>query len=477
MKYFLLFLVSVLVGVCILMQFPLPILFVVVFPFLLMLFSRKLEWGLYFLCVLIPLQYFVTPYYLGFVSQHFVWLDELVVFAMFSLVVFNKIVRKEPCNLSYIDAWVGFFVVFSIVFSLINLQNPFAVLLGLRSFLQYYLLYFVVKNSEVNLNNNRVVIGLLFFFAIIQVPIGIFQFVTWKPMFFNSLTSSYVNQWNLSYYDAVVGSFGRGAANNFGYLIAAVILFVFGLYLKLKNGRLLLLSFIMLIPFVLSQSRGAFLLLFILIIGFYWRILIFNIQKFILPFCLMVIVFLSVITFYFAYSKFDFEEFFDFEKIIKQQTVVSQGSSGRIVGLKIANDILFNQAPSFLIGTGAGSFSSTTGMFLKAPLYVSTIKKLNSDRCITESDIVPILVEFGYLGSVFFLIILASMLFKTKEILVRAKNAYLKAFAFASMPVILLFILSGFVVRAWETQYLAFYLWFLLGFLEKCYLEEKNNAS
>jgi hypothetical protein len=69
------------------------------------------------------------------------------------------------------------------------------------------------------------------------------------------------------------------------------------------------------------------------------------------------------------------------------------------------------------------------------------------------------------------------MLFKTKEILVRAKNAYLKAFAFASMPVILLFILSGFVVRAWETQYLAFYLWFLLGFLEKCYLEEKNNAS
>jgi hypothetical protein len=89
------------------------------FPFSLMLFSRKLEWGLYFLCVLIPLQYFVTPYYLGFVSQHFVWLDELVVFAMFSLVVFNKIVRKEPCNLSYIDAWVGFFVVFSIVFSLI----------------------------------------------------------------------------------------------------------------------------------------------------------------------------------------------------------------------------------------------------------------------------------------------------------------------------------------------------------------------
>jgi hypothetical protein len=175
------------------------------------------------------------------------------------------------------------------------------------------------------------VIGLLLFFAIILVPIGIFQFVTWKPMFFNSLTSSYVNQWNLSYYDAVVGSFGRGAANNFGYLIAAVILFVFGLYLKLKNGRLLLLIFIILIPFVLSQSRGAFLIFFILIIGFYWRILIFNIQKFILPFCLMVIVFLSVITFYFAYSKFDFEEFFDFEKIIKQQTVVSQGSSGGLL--------------------------------------------------------------------------------------------------------------------------------------------------
>ncbi|MDP2923945.1 MAG: hypothetical protein Q8O30_09555 [Candidatus Omnitrophota bacterium] len=466
MKITIIILLSFISAFLFLVNLPFFALATIILPFLFIILSRKMEYGLYIAAIWVPLQYFLTQYYIGIFPQNFVWIDEIVITLLFLITFSNAIFKGVKLKFSSIDIIVFIFIVHSVISAIINLVNPLIALLGIRSFLQYYLLYFAVKNSNIEIKTYKSLVKIIIITFIIQIPVSIFQFLTWRPVYINPLTGGYVNKWDLSYYDAVVGTFGRGAANNFGYLLTMSIFVLFGAYQILKQKKYLLFTLLLIIPLILTQSRGSYLV-FIAVFFYTFKTVLFkNIGKTVVILTLLLIVFSVSFYLYFQYSGYKFQELFNIKNIMQEQMEISPGASGRIVGIKIANNILFNQTPSFLIGVGPGMFSSSAGVNLNSPLYISTIKKLNSNRCITETDIVPMMTEFGYLGLIIFIFLVIAMIRKNMNIYRITNNKYLKAVCFGGKGVLLIFLIGALLVKIWEVQYIAFYVWLYMGCVE-----------
>ena len=468
---------SLLVSFFILIKLPFVSFALVISIILSFVLTKKIEYGLYLILIWIPLQYLLTKYYYSILPNNFVWIDEVILAMMFIITLLKIVSSKTKLNISSLDIFVLIFIIIAVISAIINLVNPLTGAMGVRAFLQYYILYFVIKNIDLNTNVHKNLVLIILFTFAIQIPFSIYQFFTWSPRYLNPLTGYYVNKYGLSHYDSVVGTFGSGAANNFGYLLVMIIIMLLAAYIYLKNNKYLILALFLIIPLVFSQSRGTYIVaIFLLFYTFRKSILNFkNISKLSISIILIGILFSFCMGVYFKYSKYKFENLFNIEGIIKQQMTISQASSGRIIGIKIADDILSEKAPSRLFGVGPGMFSSTTGIFFSSPLYVETVNKLRSNRAITENDVVPMMTEYGYLGLITFIIIIMSMIKKNIDIHHKTQNKYLKAITSGGDGVLFSFLIGALLYKVWEIQYIAYYVWLYMGYIENMSLKETGS--
>ena len=225
--------------------------------FLGVVLSKRIEYGLYIMTAWIPLQYFLTKYY-SLLPRHFVWVDEIVLSMMFLIIIPKKIIFREKINVCNVDVAVLLFLVVALISGIINAVNPLMGVLGVRDFLQYYILYLIVKNISLEKRALKVLSWIVIITLIVQLPVGLYQFYSWKPAYINNTTGGYVNGKGFSYYDAVVGTFVIGA-NNFGYLMALFILFSLGLFLGSRDKRWLFFAVYLFPVFCFARGMGAFL--------------------------------------------------------------------------------------------------------------------------------------------------------------------------------------------------------------------------
>lgn len=468
MKIAVIILLSFFSAILFLMNLPFFAIATIALPFFILILSRKMEYGLYFVAIWVPMQYFFSQYYLGILPQNFVWIDEALIFCMFFVTVAEITIQGKKPRWTSIDLFVFLFFISGAISAFVNLINPVVALLGIRAFLQYYLLYFVIKNNKFKEQTFKTLLKIISISFLIQIPIGILQFITWKPAHINPLTGGSVNSFDLSLYDAVVGTFGKGAANNFGYLLVMVILLILAWYIHTKKKVILISILLFLIPLVLSESKGAYFILAISLLYTFRA----NLSKASLSFALIVIVFIITINFYFSFSGFNQRNSLNFKQMVNDQLEISPVKSGRLIGIKIGNDLLLNKAPSFLIGLGPGMFSSSTGIFFSSKPFIDVANKMRSARAIAENDFVPMMVEFGYLGLFFFICIIFSMSALNRRIYSSTKYKNLKALSLGGSGVIFVFLVSAILIKVWEVQYIAFYIWLYMAYIEIQYQKE-----
>lgn len=469
MKIFITIIISILFGGLFTLKYPILALGLGAIPLLYTVLSRKMEYGLYLMSAIIPFQYFFTNYYLGFLPRTFVWIDEIILVILLVITLANLIIRRTGPSFSSVDTAVLCFFILAIISSIFNLVNPMVALSGMRSFLQFYLLYFIIKNNSFTKKFYKNLITLLFFSFLIQIPVAIYQFISWRPIYYNKLTHAFVNQWDLSFYDAVVGTFGKGAANNFGYLLIMIIFILLGIYFLLKTKKYLWFALSLILPLILTQARGAYFLFVGIFLLTFRDAIIKHLQRFFFIIIVLIIFSSGLFYSYFKYSGYDFNKFFGIKNLYEQQWDISPSSSGRLAGIKVAHDVITEGSYNLLIGVGPGMFSSTAGVALSSPLYIATVKKLNSHRCITENDIVPLMTEYGYVGLLLFILVVLMMLKENYVIYFKTKSKYLKAITYGGRGLLMTFLFAGIFVQVYEVQYISFYVWLYLGFMQNLF--------
>jgi len=446
--------------------------FAVILGFLsIIILSKRIEYGIYIVTAWVPLQYFLTKYYHVF-PWHFVWIDEIIIFLMFLIIFFKKIILKQNFNFCSVDKYVFGFILCGIISAIFNKVNLVIALLGLRDLLQYYVFYFIVKNIKIREKAFKIICCIILITLFLQTPIGVYQFFSWKPAYLNKITNEYVNNKGLSYYDAVVGTFVVGA-NNFGYLMAIFMLFSLGLFFYYKNKKWLILPVYLFPVFCFSRGIGAFCIFFVSLFFLVRR------GKDIIKFCCMLFLLIFMLLLYdFFYSEHFHREsnLFNFSKYLEGQLDISQGSSGRLIGIKVIHELLTKEAPSSMIGFGAGNFSSFTGRRFGAIPYVKAVNKLQSDRCFTENDIVMVLGEYGYIGYLLFLVMTFSLYRRNNFIYFNSKEP-LRAICFASKGCFFIFCIGSIFTNIWTSQPLAFYIWLLAGSIESLFLQQKVRCD
>ncbi len=440
---------------------------VILFFGLFYILNKKIEYGVYMLSLWIPFQYFLTKYY-QILPWHFVWVDEFILIIMFIVVLFKKAISKECFNLGKIDKAVLAFTLVGVISAIVNFVNPLRAVLGLRDYLQFYLLYLIVKNIRLNKKHLKIISLITMGVMIIQVPVGLYQFFSWKPVYINRITGGYVNSKGLSYYDAVVGAFGIGA-NNFGYLLAMFMLFLLGLFLK-YNKKIFLIGCIYLFPvFLFARGIGAFFYFFTSL--FLYKPKMKHSLKFLCLVTLLIVLF-NIFSSYYA-NFFGLKRKFDnLREYIHQQLDISPGSSGRLIGIKITNDLLWNNFPLFLIGFGPGNYSSYTGARFGGKFYIKAVEMLRSNRALTENDIVPILGEYGYLG-LFIFFLISALLFYQNFIFSR-KKGLIGDLCYAAKGGFFLLLVGAILTRVWAMSPISFYIWLFAGISESMYRDSEN---
>lgn len=442
----------------------------------LLVFSfRRPIWLLYIILCWIPLQYFWTSYYLGILPDAFVLIDDGILYLLFAVVFMRVVVTKEySYKVTAVDKAVWFFTGYSVVLALADLVSPMTAFMGLRSFLQYYLLYVVVKALPLNERSYQRIGQILLVTLLAQCALTLYQVLCWKPLFINELTGGDVNQYGLSHYDAAVGTFGFGAANLLGCLMAMAFFVCVMLYFTFGKKYLFLVASAVVV-LIMTSSKGVSFLLggMLLVMSVPW-VKKYGRRAWMLLAGVVVVGGIAGVLF-FVRTGYDVRHVFDMTETIEQQWRLDRASSGRLAGLQIAHDLLEEKSSSVLFGLGPGSFTGTSGQKMKGnQLYQEVVLPLDSHRAITESSVVPLLVEYGYLGAMLFLGVLLMMIKECRRTALGVTSKMLSALADGGYLVFILFVVSGILLRSWEMQYVAGYVWLFLGILQSM---KKNEMA
>ncbi|PIR14010.1 hypothetical protein COV49_00265 [Candidatus Falkowbacteria bacterium CG11_big_fil_rev_8_21_14_0_20_39_10] len=153
--------------------------FVLAFVFalgLLALSSQRMEIGLYFLMVYIPLE----PFLLKFIDEdlilYFKYGNEALIFLLL-IITLIKYFKKHGFKYikTPIDLLLAIFILITIVSAVANLENPVFWILGLRQIFRYVLLYYIIIYSELSRKTSQRLAVLLMILLAAQAAIGLGQ--------------------------------------------------------------------------------------------------------------------------------------------------------------------------------------------------------------------------------------------------------------------------------------------------------------
>lgn len=383
------------------------------------------------------------------IPQWATWLDEgLLVLIMIEWVVRMFVVNKEYRRTPLDFPLIGFLLV-GVFSALINRVSLISVLFGFRAPLQYILLYFAIVNSRISEAFFRKLIMISAFFALLQIPLGIYQVIMKAPVPLNNNVS------NLGLVGSSVRAFGTFAhPNALGGFMALFIAVFVGWYwftpkMQSKYRTSLLIAIgLMLVVLILTFSRQSWLALFVGIVAVLWfqnR----NLKA-------LTIIIISAVIFGIVWQ---------WVPAFTQRTL-SQAEAidnyARYRNMLAASQII-KANPIFGIGPGVWGGSAS------ALLGSSDLKKFNIRTTTVDSNWLSMTVEFGILGSCMFLGLLLAMFRRTLKYLYWARSTYKAEDSFrtgvflGSSVSFIAFALLALASPAFENQQISFYVWFFAG--------------
>ncbi|MEW6556088.1 MAG: hypothetical protein AB1349_01885 [Elusimicrobiota bacterium] len=430
-----------------------------------------------FLIIFVMLQYFLTQQ-LG-LPERLTLTDDVT----FYILLFVTLFRKQ--NLFKLKKDI-FFVVVAIaltgIFSgFVNGSHFYVTLLGLRGYLQYILLFFLIVNLNITRDEvNRLTTFFIDTFLVLNIPLMLYQiaevtFIThwWQP-------------------DTVKGSFGAGGSNMLTYVAILPLFFIFGRIIEEKNMskknilRLIMISII----FIFSQGRYGIILTPLVFLWIYKTKLIFKKRLFkytILIFSVLIILFFSFFVIGEMFSGLHISEGFAglryyniYKNFVDWEFNVDMGAN-RYLWLELVWNYVKKSFTHILVGYGPGEFWSYISYKLKSRITMETFNywgqlEMGHDAgC--ACGLVPVIGEFGFLGLFLFWYMYYKIYKFSWKVYKYSFTPELKTFCLAVIAGSIMMFFGVYVQLIWEHQNTVFFYWFFTAMFYKMYLEtiEKVN--
>ena len=419
---------------------------------------------LYF-CVLTIVVFFqYITYGTSLQSISVIW-DEMMVILLCLLVILNKFLNADlKFKRSPFDKYIISLILVAIISIVINGAELMPAIFGLKNYFLYILLFYAILNIKMEKRDIFLIIKTIIFCFLIQIPIIALQILK---------AGSGINV------DSTYGSFP--GANNLSY----AALFAVFLYLGIKKFNLTELSskiifFTLVAILILGQGRLAFILfpiiLFYLLIKNRYNL---KIKKFIRLLVILVIIFLlyaviisgdtlKQINIYSHFTEVEFNVHSGSQRFLYYPYVFKLLSRG---GFK-----------NLFFGLGVGQLGSYSAFKYMTPFtrilanYWGQVD-LGFDPGVS-SEIIPIWGELGFVGIIFFLL----LLFKIFKFAIKSYKLFdddlIRSLSAGLIAGSLLMIVGSFFAQVFEIQVISYPFWLISALLIKAIkLKQQEKSS
>ncbi|MCA1031421.1 O-antigen ligase family protein [Bacillus timonensis] len=437
--------------------------------------------GILMLIVFIP----IRPFLITFNPGLKVLGDLIIVFLVLKVVFENRKNIRSLFSFQLFELAFFAFCIVGVVSAFITGVEVKSIIVQLRAYILFYLLYYVVKRMNISERLVKAFATTTFVTAIVMSLHGIVEKITSKTVLIpQAWQDAY---WYLSWtnYIRVYGLI-KGPNEFSLYLVIAFIvsLLLFN-YVKGKQGRMLLYAGLTLIAtvFILTYSRGTLLTLlaFLPIYFFFARRV--TVKKFV-PFIPVALV--SVVLFFAIGQVTDYyysavvdpstsiregdEASKDaganrFKDAFSDETLEQSTGGGRLYYVEKSLEIVKDHP---IIGTGFGTFGGSATLAYSSPIY----EDYNINRNFySDNQYILALTETGILGILFLIVFGLSIVVFTWK--------YRKTFNASPLLVyfIVAIVISGLVYNIFENDTFMMYFYMVLGYVYYLSNQRKEAQS
>ncbi len=398
------------------------------------------------------------------IPKEITWLPDVILIILTAKVAFLQAGERRFKG-TPIDVAILSIMLLGIISAMYNTVSPVTVIFGFRNFFKYVLMFYILRNIEPNENFYRLFFWLLFIFAVIQIPVTIFQ-----AIYYGNIGEDIA--------DNVSGTLGwrtTGAMAVFMGFFASILI---GLYIQQRKFIFLILAASCFIPIILGSGLFGFYIippaiLICLIYGYPKTLR--NFFKLIALIGTMSVLIWTGINFHdhlyqgkLAETIRSPRKFYKFNLNYRKE-----GTFGRFQAVQVANKLMSQHLPHLIIGFGPGNASDS---FFSQ--YKGRLEKQFQGRKISGVQLSVILLEFGYLGLALFLYLFYRLL-KINAIFYRnTKSDFWKALSIGYNGMVFCYIAAVIYNPAWFFDVLAFSFWFISAAIviqSDKYLEGKTD--
>lgn len=388
------------------------------------------------------------------IPRQITWLPELILIGL-GLKVLVSAAKQRQFRKTAIDGPLMLLIVFGIISAFINGANFEVVILGIRNYFTYVVLFYVVSQLEFEELFIKRATKILVAVAFLQIPIAIGQRI--------------MNISNPSG-DVVVGTIGANASGTLSLFLLMAVSIIISSYLnKLVSARFLTISLIFLfIPMVINETKVTFIifpLLVLFLVGHNF-VASSNKKRALVPILLSIVIFGS------AAIGYDllYTSFYQRSSSIFSESQISdaassytpQGTLNRLAVIDFAYMELNRPPLNPLIGVGLGNASDS---FFKTGVgaYFEKYRNLN----ITSTFLARLMWELGYIGLAVFVYMVIKLVIIAERIYKHSQDPFRKSIALAFEGIVLIMAIGIVYSEAFTLGSLAFVFWFLAGCLQR----------
>jgi len=383
------------------------------------------------------------------------WQIEVAVIVLLLILFAKTALKSRRIIRTPLDKYFAVLIVIGALSCLHNSTSPIVAVLGMRTAFKYPLLFYILVQLQLEEKFYKNLIIYFIVLLLIQIPVSVMQFFLYNP---EILRNPLLGKAGISHFDFITGTLGLGQSGTLGLMMICTISVLLGFYFSCRRNIYLILALLALIPIVLGESRASILYLPLALLFLFKEDLF---KKFLINKIIILVAILGFVLFLIFFAGPRKEKglaVYNIKKLYNQHTrdrTEEQLPQGRLANIKLANDILSENAMNRFIGYGPGSASPSVFKNHEGDIY-----HRYSWASINNQQIGWFMLEFGYLGLFFFFMIILRIYRMNKMFICKIQNKFWGAVSLGFMGIIFVFSAGAFYNPVWYKDLTAFCFWF-----------------
>jgi len=383
---------------------------------------------------------------LGIIPKEITWLPDVIIFAFAIKAIYIEADKKRWRN-SPVDITILLLLLFALVSALYNNVSLVTVLLGLRNYFKYILMFYILRNIEIDEKLYRYFLYAIIILGLLQIPITSVQ-----TMIYGTFGEDVADQ--------VVGTLGGKATGAMAILMTFVVSLLAGFLIQTRNFIYFLGILGCVLPVIFGSGQFGFYTIPIAIMICLLHGSRFNIQNVLkAPIYLVFLVLLTWLAMNYHDSRYsgNIIKFFSSPSKLYDLNIQlrKEGTFGRFQVIKVSNELLLENRFNFLFGFGPGNASES--YFNK---YRGKLDKEYAGRKIGGIQYTSIILEFGYIGLLLFLVLYFQLWLQNLKLYKKLTSKFWRGISIGYNGILFAYIAGIIYNPVWFYDVLAFTFWF-----------------